>query len=138
MTSGWLIDKSVLARAGKLQIATILGPRINVGLVSICIVTELEVAFSARSVGDHDEIVRLIDRLIPVITPVHAERKARELQRRLVEAGQHRAVGIADLLVAATADASGLTVLHYDHDFDLITEVTGQKTEWIVPPGQGD
>jgi hypothetical protein len=26
-------------------------------------------------------------------------------------------------------------VLHYDHDFDLIAEITGQPTEWIVAAG---
>ena len=28
-----------------------------------------------------------------------------------------------------------LTVLHYDADFDLIAEITGQPTEWVVPRG---
>jgi hypothetical protein len=31
----------------------------------------------------------------------------------------------------------GRPLLHYDHDFDLIAEVTGQRTRWIVPPGTG-
>jgi len=44
---------------------------------------------------------------------------------------------VADLLVAPTAKAAGLTVLHYDRDFDLIAEVTGQPCEWIVPAGTG-
>jgi hypothetical protein len=26
-------------------------------------------------------------------------------------------------------------VLHYDADFDLISEVTGQRCEWVVPAG---
>ena len=29
-----------------------------------------------------------------------------------------------------------VTVLHYDHDFDLIADVTGQRVEWIVPRGR--
>ena len=53
----------------------------------------------------------------------------------LVERGQHRSVGVADLLLAATAEIERLTVLHYDADFDLIAEITGQPTEWIVPRG---
>ncbi len=30
-----------------------------------------------------------------------------------------------------------MVVLHYDHDFDLIAEITGQRerTEWILPAG---
>jgi len=26
-------------------------------------------------------------------------------------------------------------VLHYDADFDLIAEITGQPCEWVVPRG---
>jgi len=29
-------------------------------------------------------------------------------------------------------------VLHYDRDFDLIAEVTGQPVEWVVPYGTAD
>ena len=40
--------------------------------------------------------------------------------------------GIDDLIIAAAAEQAGLTVLHYDDDFDLIAEVTGQPMEWVV------
>lgn len=49
--------------------------------------------------------------------------------------GQHRAVAVPNLMVAALADVEGLTVLHYDADFDLIAAITGQATERIVEPG---
>jgi predicted nucleic acid-binding protein len=45
---------------------------------------------------------------------------------------------IPDLLVAAAAEADGLTVLHYDQDFDLIAKVTGQRCAWVVPAGTID
>ncbi len=61
--------------------------------------------------------------------------RAVAVQDVLVERSQHRGVKIADLLVAAAAESADLVVLHYDHDFDLIAEVTGQGTEWVVPPG---
>ncbi len=38
-------------------------------------------------------------------------------------------------LIAATAEAASLTILHYDADFDLIASVTGQSCKWIVPAG---
>jgi hypothetical protein len=41
-------------------------------------------------------------------------------------------------LIAAAAEESGLAVLHYDADFDLITGVTGQPCEWVVPAGSID
>jgi predicted nucleic acid-binding protein len=47
-------------------------------------------------------------------------------------------VKIPDLLIAATAEKAGLTVLHYDRDYDRIAEVTGQPTEWVVEAGAAD
>lgn len=47
----------------------------------------------------------------------------------------HRQVARMDLLIAAVAQRHRVPVLHYDTDFDLIAEVTGQPTEWIAPRG---
>lgn len=138
MSLRWLIDKSALARLAKPAVAEVLTPRIDAGRIGICVVTDLEVGYSARSVADHDAILAVLERLVPVAMPLQAEHAARTTQRRLVEAGQHRAAGVADLLVAAVATAAGLTVLHYDHDFDVIATVTGQPTEWVVPRGAVD
>ena len=33
------------------------------------------------------------------------------------------------------AEAAGVTVLHYDADFDAIAAVTHQETEWVAPRG---
>jgi hypothetical protein len=42
---------------------------------------------------------------------------------------------LARITHRSVAEAAGLVVLHYDHDFDLISDVSGQSTEWIVPAG---
>ena len=42
---------------------------------------------------------------------------------------------VRDLVIAATAEAHGATVLHYDADYDRIAKVTGQPTEWIAERG---
>jgi predicted nucleic acid-binding protein len=39
---------------------------------------------------------------------------------------------VPDLLIAATAELHGLTVLHHDKDFELIADVTGQSVERLV------
>ncbi len=41
----------------------------------------------------------------------------------------------ADLLIAACAEAAGLTLVHYDQDFDAIAAVTGQPMRWVAPQG---
>lgn len=57
------------------------------------------------------------------------EQRSLEVQRQLSSRGLHRAPSIADLLIAATAELAGLTVLHVDKDFELIAELTGQSVE---------
>ena len=47
----------------------------------------------------------------------------------------HRHFSLPDLIIAATAELNGATVLHYDADYDRIAAVTGQPTEWVAPKG---
>jgi predicted nucleic acid-binding protein len=104
--------------------------------VGVSNTTELEIGFSAQSIASYHLMRRtMVDRLIPVPLPLRAEDRAREVQVLLIARGQHRAVSVPDLLIAATAEIEGLTVLHYDADFDLIAEITGQPCEWVVPKG---
>jgi len=105
----------------------------------MCSITDLERLFSARSGGEHREWreeatlrfaraeidERVLDRAI-------------EVQGLLADRGQHRGANVPDLVVAAAAERAGLTVLHYDADFELIATVTGQQTEWVVPRGSID
>ena len=53
----------------------------------------------------------------------------------LADHGQHRAPSVPELIIAATAELAGLTVLHCDKDFDLIASVTGQPAEWLSGTG---
>jgi len=48
---------------------------------------------------------------------------------------QHRNFSLPDLIIAATAELAGLTVLHYDEAYDRIAKITGQPVEWVVPKG---
>ena len=132
MTS-WLIDKSALVRLGASPDAAEWASRIERGLVRITTVTRLEVGYSARSGQDLRAGLRQppvsampVEYLTPAI-----EDRAVEVLTLLADRGQHRAPSILDLMIAATAELAGLTVLHYDKDFDLIDSVTGQAAEWL-------
>lgn len=57
------------------------------------------------------------------------EDRAVEVQALLADRGHHRGPSIPDLVIAATAELAGLTVLHLDKDFELIAEITGQPLE---------
>ncbi|MGB3054545.1 MAG: PIN domain-containing protein, partial [Acidimicrobiales bacterium] len=65
---------------------------------------------------------------VEYLTPA-IEDRAVEVQLALAERGLHRAPSIPDLLIAATAELAGLTVLHVDKDFELIAEVTDQPQQ---------
>ena len=132
--TAWLVDKSALVRLSTSPDAQTWADRIGRGLLHITTVTLLEVGFSARSGSDlRASSQRPPLSLLPVecMTPT-AERRAVEVQLSLADRGMHRAPSIPDLLIAAVAERSGLTVLHNDKDFDLIADVTGQAVERLV------
>lgn len=92
--------------------------------------------YSARSAAGYRAMrSRLIEHLIPIPLSPRAENRARSIQAELIERGEHRGVSVPDLLIAATAEVEGMMVLHYDADFDLIAEITGQPARWVVPRG---
>ncbi|KUH38637.1 MULTISPECIES: PIN domain nuclease [Streptomyces] len=106
------------------------------GVVGMCEITELEMLHSARSLADRLAKQDLLAELFnwsPVPDGVY--QRAGAVQRALTERGEHRSAGPVDLLVAATAELSGLTVLHYDADFETVARATGQATAWVAPPG---
>ncbi len=132
----WLIDKSAISRLHRAVQADEWAARIDRGLVHVCSVTVLEVGYSARSADDHHRVVHeppLASMPIEYLTP-RIEDRAIELQSLLADRGQHRAPSIPDLVIAATAELAGLTVLHLDKDFELIAEVTGQPIERLATP----
>lgn len=129
--TGWLIDKSALVRVGTSSDAATWAERIERGLVRISTVTRLEIGFSARTGNEFREGLRtppLVSIPVEYLTPA-IEDRAVEVQALLADRGQHRAPAVPDLLIAATAELAGLTVLHLDKDFELIAEFTGQPIE---------
>ena len=68
---------------------------------------------------------------VEYLTPA-IEDRALEVQMLLADRGQHRAPSIPDLLIAATAEKGGLTVLAADKDFDLIAGITGQPVHTLT------
>ena len=130
----WLIDKSALVRLAASPDATEWASRIEYGLVRITTVTRLEVGYSARSGADLRAGLRqppLSAMPVEYLTPT-IEGRAVEVLTVLADHGQHRAPSVPDLIIAATAELAGLTVLHCDKDFDLIASVTGQPSEWLA------
>ncbi len=131
----YLADKSALARMPAAAVRGRLGPLIESGEVATCAVVDLEVLYSARNHDEHRKIRQRRALAYPrVRLSEEIFERAIEVQGELARSGRHR-VPIPDLIIAAAAEGAGLTVLHYDHDFETIAEITHQSVEWIAPCG---
>ena len=130
----WLIDKSALVRLAASPDAQEWAARIQRGLVRIATVTRLEVGHSARSGADLRAGLQgppLSAMPVEYQTPA-TEGRAVEVLALLADRGQHRAPSLPDLIIAATAEMAGLTVLHLDKDFEIIASITGQPLERLA------
>lgn len=108
---------------------------VRAGLVAVCPVVEAELIRATASKADRDELRRLLRGLFswqPM--PEDAWRFVQRIQDGLVDLGQHKGPSVADLLVAATAEAWGLTILHVDTDFETIARVAPIRTQRADKP----
>jgi predicted nucleic acid-binding protein len=136
----WLIDKSAYARLDRTPDSDLWASRIAGGLVQISSLTRLEIGFSFRNFSEASREVSsppLLTMPIAYLTPT-IEDRAVEVQMLLTQSGHHRAPSIPDLLIAATGEKLGMSVLHADKDFNLIVDVTGQPAEWLRIDGGGN
>jgi len=133
----FLADTSALARLRHPAVDVRLSPLIENGLVATCGVLELEVRRTARNKKEYDAVASTRTVAYEWLPCNDSEwQRALDVQQELALRGRLRGVKLPDLLVAAVAERHGVTVLHYDHDFDLIAGVTGQPVEWIVSRGR--
>ena len=119
----YLADTSVFGRLTKAPVATAFAPLAAEGAVGVCAPVVFELGYATRNSADY---VALTDRLnaFPAVV--------------VTEADHQRALEVQAALVAATAEARDLAILHYDADFELIASVTGQSHQWIVTRGTAD
>jgi predicted nucleic acid-binding protein len=132
----YLVDNSAWNRLKYESVAARLKPLADANLVATCGALEVEALYSARSPEDYEKL--RVTRLA-IFTYLETEetdwQRALATQRELAAKSQHRGPKVPDLLIAAVAQRHGLTLIHYDSDFDRIVEVTSQRAEWVVPRG---
>lgn len=130
----WLADRSAIIRMTRAAEPELWNERVANHLVRVSSMTILEFGLAARTASEWNQFV-----VGPALTTlpresmsIEVQDRAIEVQGRLAQRGQHRAPSLADLLIAATAELNGLTVLHIDKDFELIADITGQPVERLL------
>jgi len=133
----YLADTSAWHRAGHPEVAAAWKHRLITDSLATCPPVRLEILYSAQSASDYDRLAAELLALRQLACGPAELDRALEVQQKLAHVGglHHRSVKIPDLLVAATAEAAGAILWHYDEDYDRIAAMTGQPTEWIAPRG---
>ena len=105
------------------------------GELATCDMVRLELLYSVRNPQEFAEIREELAALQDC--PMGKDQWGRALwvYEQLGAAGgaHQRSVKHPDLLIAAAAEAAGVTVLHYDEDYDRIAEITRQAVRWLAP-----
>ena len=105
--------------------------------VATCGAVAFELLHGARNSAEFTDMRTGLDRLPQCPIGPREWRRALSVFEMLAhQAGMHhRRVKHPDLLIAAAAESADMRLLHYDADFDVIAEITGQPTRWIAPRG---
>jgi predicted nucleic acid-binding protein len=131
-TSAW-----VWTRAVGRELRAEFDEAVIAGEIATCAIVKLELLYSARSPAEFTTLRADLDELHDC--PIGAEQMQRALEvygQLANQGGLHqRSVRQPDLLIATAAEAAGVPVLHYDEDYDRITAITGQPTDWLAPRG---
>jgi predicted nucleic acid-binding protein len=136
LISRYLLDTSAVARMRHPEVGARLAPLIEAGLVATTAALDAEALYSARNPVEYEQL--WVDRHVAYeYLPTEDEhwQSALQAQRELARHGQHRAVGMPDLLTAVLASAHGLTVVHYDADFETAATVVAFEQAWVVRRG---
>lgn len=144
MTPAFVVDNSVIQRLGQPAVRRAWDTLVDSGEIATCLPIALEAGYSARNLEDHAQIVRFENDGAKVMLAPDREivSLAITMQSALFRAGKGRAVGVSDLQIAATAvhharrRQSRVIVVHYDSDFEQLSEVFPElDAQWIVPRG---
>ncbi len=136
MAATHLADKSALTRREtRPEVRAVIEPMLREGRLASCGIVDLELLYSASSPAVYKKLAAALRALPRAPVTEAVLDRALEVQGALAKRSQHRAVPLPDLIVAACAESAGLTVLHYDADYDRIAEITGQSVQWVLPRG---
>ncbi|MFD6261833.1 PIN domain nuclease [Micromonospora chalcea] len=105
------------------------------GRLAACQMTSLEYLNNAPTPKGYEILWQALRGHRWLDVTAEAMDRAMAVHRLLAAESQHRDFRLPDLIIAATAELHGATVLHYDADYDRIAALTHQPTEWVAPKG---
>ena len=132
-----LADTSVWARKSHPALRDWLIQAVDAGDIAGCDMVALELLHSARNPAEFALVEDGLRGLPWVEMGEACWARAREVYRALGSRPgmMQRKVKHPDLLIAAAAERAGITLVHYDADYDTIAEITGQPVRWAAPRG---
>lgn len=128
----WLLDTSALAQRSHASV----GERLRACIVegaSVCDMVVAESLIRARSQADFAARSRFFDVIEVLAVDAQVWSTVSEFADRLASAGKLVATG--DAVIAACAVVNGLTVVHYDGDYESLGSVCAVDHDWVVAPG---
>jgi predicted nucleic acid-binding protein len=108
---------------------------LRAGRLAVCQMTALEYLNNAQDPKGYSALWDALHSQRWIDVTAAAMNRALDVHRQLAQRSQHRHFRLPDLVIAATAELDGATVLHYDADYDRIAKVTGQPVEWVAERG---
>lgn len=117
------------------ELATWFNAAVEAGLVLVCDLVILELTRLAPNEARAREVADRLAAFESIPMPPEIWTSARKTQLALAESGDHRRVPPADLLLGGTAEEAGVTLVHYDRDYERIAAVGGLRHEWLAPDG---
>ncbi len=133
-----LADTSAWVRSGRPGVDARFEEWLVGDLMRVCSPVRLELGFSAQSAADAEALQHQLRSIRDVPVTERTCRRAEGVQGALAATGRHRGPRPIDLLIAAAAEVHDLVLIHYDHHFDVIAEITRQPMEWLAPRGTLD
>ncbi|MGH2909307.1 MAG: PIN domain-containing protein [Solirubrobacteraceae bacterium] len=140
MTPELLLDNSAWARLDQAAVAQNRADEVagwlEQGRIAACLPFLLEAGYSARNARDYEELLSGLMALPNISIDERVESRALDAQRQLARAGHHRLPPV-DLIIAALADTHDLGILHYDNDYEIVSEKTDLHFDsvWLAQRG---
>lgn len=117
------------------ELATWFNAAVEAGLVLVCDLVILELTRLAPNEARARDVADRLAAFEAIPMPTELWANARRTQLALAVSGDHRRVPPADLLLAGAAEEAGVTLVHYDRDYERIAAVAELRHQWLAPDG---